>query len=505
MLGYPAPDNSQNTVAAVDLGSNSFHMVVARLDEGRLQIIDRMREPVRLGEGLTPDKQLTPEVAQRAVECLARFGQRLKPLPPALVRVVGTNTLRQVDDGGAFLRDAEQALGHEIDVIAGREEARLIYAGVAHGLPTDHERRLVVDIGGGSTEVIIGRGMDPIERESLFMGCVSMTRNYFADGSIGERAMKQAITSAGIEVHPLRVRYRQLGWDEAVGSSGTIKSIGKVVQAAGWCDTGISRTALTKLRKALIKAGHVDKLKLDGLSDDRRPVTPGGVAVLSAVFDGLGIEHMAVSDEALREGLLYEMLGQIRHEDVRDRTVQSLMQRFDVDAEQAARVRSTALGLLDQVAEACSLTNPEDRQVLGWAAQLHELGLAIAHSGHHKHGAYVLANADLPGFSRQDQAVLAALVRAHRRKIGDGLFAGFNEADRISVLRLSILLRLAVLLHRGRSTQQRELPRLTVDTERRSLQLQFADGQLEKRPLTSAELAREADYLAVVNVQLSID
>lgn len=505
MLGYPAPETSQDTVAAVDLGSNSFHMVVARLDEGRLQIVDRLREPVRLGEGLTADKQLDPEVTQRALECLARFGQRLKPLPPALVRVVGTNTLRQVDDGGAFLRAAEQALGHEIDVIAGREEARLIYAGVAHGLPAGDERRLVVDIGGGSTEVIIGRGMDPIERESLFMGCVSMTQAFFADGSIGERAMKQAVTSAGIEVHPLRTRYRKLGWDQAVGASGTIKSIAKVVQAAGWCERGISRAALGKLRKTLVKAGHADKVKLEGLSDDRRPVTAGGVAVLSAIFDGLKIEHMAVSDEALREGLLYEMLGQIRHQDVRDRTVQSLMQRFDVDAEQAARVQTTALALLDQVADAWSLTNPEDRQTLGWAAQLHELGLAIAHSGHHKHAAYVLANADLPGFSRQDQAVLAALVRAQRRKISDGLFSAFDDSDRASVLRLSILLRLAVLLHRGRNPQKRRPPRLRVDGDGQELHLAFPKGALDERPLTLAGLAREADYLAAVKVRLHID
>jgi len=503
MLGYPAPDNSQDTVAAVDLGSNSFHMVVARLDQGRLQIIDRLREPVRLGEGLTPDQQITSEVAQRALDCLSRFGQRLKPLPPALVRVVGTNTLRQVDDGGDFLRQAEQALGHEIDVIAGREEARLIYAGVAHGLPAGNEQRLVVDIGGGSTEIIVGRGMDPIERESLFMGCVSMTRSFFADGSISDKTMQQAVTTAALEVRPVRTRYRALGWDQAVGSSGTIKSIERVVRAAGWSDAGITAASLKKLRKALVEAGHVDKLKLEGLSDDRRPLIAGGTAVLSAIFDGLKIEQMAVSDEALREGLLYEMLGQIRHEDVRDRTVQSLMQRFDVDAEQATRVQTTALALLDQVADAWSLSNPEDRQVLGWAAQLHELGLAIAHSGHHKHSAYVLANADLPGFSRQDQAVIAALVRAHRRKLSSNLFAGLGEAVRSSVLRLSILLRLAVLLHRGRSPKPRELPILQVDADAQTLQLQFPPGQLDERPLTVAELSREADYLNPISYQLS--
>jgi exopolyphosphatase/guanosine-5'-triphosphate,3'-diphosphate pyrophosphatase len=502
MLGYPAPDKNQDTVAAVDLGSNSFHMVVARLDQGRLQIIDRLREPVRLGEGLTPDKRLTPEVAQRALDCLARFGQRLGPLPPALVRVVGTNTLRQVRDGGEFLRAAEQALGHEVDVIAGREEARLIYAGVAHGLPAGDERRLVVDIGGGSTEVIIGQGMDPLERESLFMGCVSMTRQFFADGSINERSMAQAITAAGIEVHPLRNRYRQLGWDQAVGSSGTIKSIAKVVQAAGWCDSGISRAALNKLRKALIKADHVDKLKVEGLTDDRRPVIPGGVAVLAAIFEGLEIEHMAVSDEALREGLLYEMLGQIRHEDIRERTVQSLMQRFDVDTEQAGRVERTALALLDQVADSWALSNPEDRQMLAWAARLHELGLAIAHGSHHKHCAYVLANADLPGFSRQDQALLASLVRGHRRKLSPTLFNGYQEPVASSVLRLTLLLRLAVLLHRGRNVETRELPALSVDDN--ALHLAFPQGELEERPLTLAELAREADYLNNVGYELGI-
>lgn len=503
MLGYPAPESNHDTVAAVDLGSNSFHMIVARLDEGRLQIVDRLREPVRLGDGLTADQQLSDDVGQRALDCLARFGQRLTPLPPAMVRVVGTNTLRQIEDGGRFLRRAEKALGHEIDIISGREEARLIYMGVAHGLPAGDEQRLVVDIGGGSTEVIIGKGMDPLERESLFMGCVSATKTFFADGSITDKAMDKAITAAAVEVRPLRNRYKRLGWERAVGSSGTIKAIGRVVQAAGWCEHGISREALNKLRKNIVKAAHADKLKLDGLSEDRRPVLAGGVAVLTAIFEGLKVDHMAISDEALREGLLYEMLGQIRHEDVRDRTTHSLMQRFDIDADQASRVETTALNLLDQVQDAWCLSNPEDKQMLGWAARLHELGLAIAHSGHHKHAAYVLANADLPGFSRQDQAVLAALVRCHRRKLTEALFTDFDD-ERPSIIRLSIVLRLAVLLHRGRNPEPREQPQLTVDAKHQSLQLTFPKKQLKERPLTLAELQREADYLAALNHRLDI-
>ncbi len=488
------------TVAAVDLGSNSFHMIVARLDNGQLKVIDRLREMVRLGAGLDARKRLTSDAQQRALDCLSRFGQRLRALPQGAVRAVGTNTLRQVRDGGEFLRAAEAALGHPIEVIAGREEARLVYVGVAHGLAAGHEHRLVVDIGGGSTELILGQGMEPLQRESLFMGCVNISQKFFPDGRVTQQAMDAAVTACRLEVRPVHTAFAAENWDLAVGSSGTIKAIRAVVQMAGWSERGISRGALKRLRKTLVTAGHIGKVQLEGLTDERRPVFAGGVAVLSAVFKSLKIEQMRVSDLALREGLLYEMLGIIQHHDTRDRTVASLSRRFWLDEHQGNRVSATAVGLLEQAAMPWGLDDPEHTHLLDWAARLHEVGLLISHSSFHKHGAYVLANADLPGFSRPQQAILAALVRGHRRKFPTAEFELIGNGAREEARRLCVLLRLAVLLHRGRTGGSKPLIRLTVkDTE---IDARFPDGWLEAHPLTHAELQAEADYLNAVGFRL---
>ena len=482
-------------VAAVDLGSNSFHMIVGRVDAGQVQIVDRLREPVRLAAGLDAGKRLTPQAEQRALDCLSRFGQRLRGLPRGTVRAVGTNTLRQLHDGGAFLRAASAALGHPVEVIAGREEARLVYLGVAHGLAAGEEWRLVVDIGGGSTELIIGQRFEPTDRESLHMGCVSISQRFFADGRITEQAMEGAMLACGLELRPVKTGFRAARWDTAVGSSGTIKSIGEVVRVAGWSDEGITRPSLKKLRRALVSAGHVDRVQMAGLTDDRRPVFAGGVAVLSAVFKALGIERMLVSDLALREGLLYELLGHIRHEeDVRDRTVDSLLRRYDIDRAHASRVQGTAAALYSQaVATGWSFDCSEADALLGWAARLHEIGLTISHSQFQKHGAYILANADLPGFSQQQQAILAALVRGHRRKLPVDVFETLPENTRECVRRLCVLLRLAVLLHRGRSCAAQ--PGVQVSTAGNALTVAFPDGWLEHRPLTRFELEEEAAYL----------
>ena len=494
---HPVPD----TVAAVDLGSNSFHMIVARLDNGQLKIIDRLRESVRLGAGLDKHKQLTPEAQQRALECLSRFGQRLRALPQHAVRAVGTNTLRQVRDGGAFLRAAEGALGHPIEVIAGREEARLIYLGVAHGLAVGHGQRLVVDIGGGSTELILGQGMKPRQRESLFMGCVSISQRFFPDGKVTQQAMDDAITHCRLEIRPVRAVFAAPHWRLAVGSSGTIKAIRKIAQAMDWSERGINRSALKKLRKALVAAGHVDKIQLEGLSDERRPVLAGGVAVLSAVFKSLDIEEMLVSDLSLLEGVLYEMLGIIQHHDTRDRTVTSLIKRFWLDHQQAERVANTSAGLLAQVAESWELGDPDFAHLLAWAARLHEIGLIVSHNSFHKHGAYILANADMPGFSRGQQAVLAALVRGHRRKFPTEVFDPLGETVRQPAARLCVLLRLAVLLHRGRSTGHK--PWITLQVDHSELSVRFPEGWLDEHPLTRAEMETEAGYLQVAGFSLA--
>ncbi|MEN8175800.1 MAG: exopolyphosphatase [Pseudomonadota bacterium] len=486
-------------VAAVDLGSNSFHLIVARVENGQLKVIDRLREMVRLGEGLDANKQLIPDVEARALGCLERFGQRLRALPRGTVRIVGTNTLRQVRDSDNFLKAAETALGHPVEIIAGREEARLVYLGVAHGL-AGHEMRLVVDIGGGSTELIIGEGFDPQYMESLYMGCVSMSRRFFPKGKVSKKAMDAAVLAGRVEMRPVYSQFGTDQWQVAVGSSGTIKAIRNIVQSAGWSEEGITPASLKKLRRALVDAGHVDRVKLEGLTDERRPVLAGGVAVLSAVFKSLNIDRMHVSEEALREGLLYELLGQIRHEDVRERTVDSLIKRYGIDERQARRVEICATSLLVQVARDWDLMDGEWAEMLSWAARLHEIGVAVSHSAFHKHGAYLVANSDLSGFSRQQQRLLAALIRTHRRRFPREVFEALPERFSASAERLGILLRLAVLLYRGRSPLGK--PQLFLDVRETDISASFPKGWLKEHPLTEAELAVEARYLKDAGFEL---
>jgi exopolyphosphatase/guanosine-5'-triphosphate,3'-diphosphate pyrophosphatase len=332
------------------------------------------------------------------------------------------------------------------------------------------------------------------------MGCVGMSRQYFPDGRITDKAMKDAVIAGRLEVRPVRALFSKDQWQVAVGSSGTVKAIRNIVQASGWSDEGITPGSLKKLRRSLVNAGHVDKLQLEGLADERRAVLPGGVAVLSAVFKALEINLMRVSDEALREGLLYELLGYIRHEDVRERTVDGLSKRYGVDEQQSKRVEISAAALLSQVARNWGLTAPEKAELLSWAARLHEVGLAVSHSSFHKHGAYLVANSDLSGFSRQQQRALAALIRGHRRRFPVEVFEALPERVRQHCERLCILLRLAVLLHRGRSPMGK--PMLYLDVKENRLQASFPGDWLKKHPLTWAELEQEARYLKNAGYEL---
>jgi exopolyphosphatase/guanosine-5'-triphosphate,3'-diphosphate pyrophosphatase len=479
-------------VAAVDLGSNSFHMIVANIRDGHLHVVDKLREMVRLAGGLDEQRNISGEARQRALDCLARFGQRLGNMPPGSVRAVGTNTLRSARNAAAFLKEAQAALGHPIEIIAGREEARLIYLGVAQSMPGEG-RRLVMDIGGGSTEFIIGEGVETLRRESLHMGCVSMSRAWFADGRIGEADMRRAELAARLELEPIENQYRRIGWGQTLGASGTIRAVRSVVEAAGWSENGIGREALLRLREALIDAGHVDRLDLPGLKAERAPVFPGGVAVLLGAFKALKIEHMQVSDGALREGLIYDLMGRIRQEDVRARTVEKIAARYRVDQEQAQRVEEFALRLLKAVASAWELKGEEYTNMLSWAARLHEVGLMVSHSNYQKHGAYLMQHSDLAGFSRQEQQVLAALVRGHRRKFPMSVFQDLPEERVTCTMRLAILLRLAVVIHRSRGKV--DLPDLTLAVGKKSLALHFAPGWLDEHPLTRADLEQEAGFL----------
>ncbi len=494
--------NVPEQVAAVDLGSNSFHMVVARVADGRVHVVDRLKEMVRLGAGLDENRNLTPEAQRTALECLERFGQRLRDMPYGTVAVVGTNTLRSAKNSSEFLTLAEHCLGHPIAIISGLEEARLIYQGVAHTQADEGRRRLVIDIGGGSTELALGEGYDVYDRESLYMGCVSMSRRFFPDGAITEKRMRRAEIAAQREVLPLAHRLHDQSWQQTIGTSGTILSIAEVVQEAGWCDRGVTREALSELRDRMIKAGHVEKLDFPTLSERRQPVFPGGVAVLLGIFAGIDIQSLSVSEGALREGLLHELLGRIQHDDIRQYTVDAMARRCHVDSAQAARVAQTAAQLYDSVRHSWKMGEEKYLDTLRWAAQLHEIGLSIAHSQYHKHGAYLLEHSDMSGFTRSEQRLLAALVRGHRRKFPRAVFTQLPEDGRLAAQRLCLILRLAVTLHRDRN--ERPLPDFSVEPKQRGMVLCFPEGWLGEHPLTQADLVEEAAFLKAADLKLKL-
>ncbi len=490
-------------VAAVDLGSNSFHMMVARPDGDELQIIDRLREPVRLASGLDTKGRLSTQARARALACLERFGQRLRTLPKTRVRAVGTNTLRKASNTGEFLDEAEAALGHPIEIISGLEEARLIYGGVAQNLGPERPRRLVVDIGGGSTEIIIGQLGQPKLMESRQLGCIVHTRKHFADGALSNKIWKAAELAVRVELENLERPFLEAGWDVVMGASGSIRSIQSVLQAHGWTDLHITRSGLDKLADKLIDHGSIEKLGLPGLSKDREPIFAGGVVVLLGIFKTLGIKQMEVSDRALRDGLLYDLLGRLSDRDVRSRTVSAVSARYAADARQAARVEDTAAKCLREVAKDWELEDEVLPQLLCWAAQLHEVGLAVSHAKYERHSAYLIGNTDLAGFSQIVQQALATLLLAHRGKLDESMFSSLPGRWSRNIRRLTVLLRLAVLLHRSRSPDP--LPKFALKADGRALRLQLPKGWLDEHPLTQADLEQEADLLKAIEHRLKFD
>lgn len=490
----PAPVQF-DSLAAVDLGSNSFHLQIGRVVDGQIYLLDSLREPVRLGAGLTRDKRIDRATQLRALESIARFGERLRGFPASAVRAVGTNTLRVAKNAAQFIGDAQEALGFPIEVIFGREEARLIYLGVAHSLPLAPYRRLVVDIGGGSTECIVGTGYEPELMESLGMGCVSYSLRFFPDGRVEKGAMKKAELAASNEVERIARDFRRAGWKEAVGSSGTAKALAGILAESGWSDGAITAEGLDRLRAQLVKAGDVDRLNLPGLRGDRAAILPGGLAIMLAVFAELGLERMAVSEAALRQGVLYDLLGRVQHHDMREVTARQFMRRYHVDAAQAERVGALAAQLLEELGERSRDT---DRAVLGWAARLHEIGLSIAHAAYHKHSAYILSNADMPGFSRDEQARLARVVLAHRGKLAkiEGLPARSPDWA------LVFCLRVATLVYRSRVDI--ELPRIGCRATDSGFQLVLPAAWLEAHPLTAAALEAEAEEWRHVGLKFDV-
>lgn len=491
-----------DVIAAVDLGSNSFHMIVARHADGQLVVLDRLREMVRLAAGLDEQGRLTREAVERALACLERFGQRLRDMQADSVRAVGTNTLRKAKRRGAFLERAAAALGQPIEIISGIEEARLVYLGVAHTMPSEPGPRLVIDVGGGSTELIIGEGLTAKALESLYMGCVGLSQKFFADGQITEKRMRRARLAARQELEPVQTRFGRGTWERAVGSSGTVRAIADIVRQRGGAESGVTPRSVTDLIDLAVRAGDVARLKLPGLTDERGPVFPGGLAIVAETLDALEIPVLQVADGALREGLLYDLLGRLTDEDARVRTVRGMQSRYHVDEAQAGRVEETSRAFLQQVQEEWQLAEPLAELVLAWAARLHEIGLDLSHSHYHRHGAYLIEHSDMPGFPRDEQQLLAAVVGAHRRKINPPPLQDLSPPWHLKGEQLIVLLRLAVLLHRGRSPTP--LPEIALHARNKSLELLFPDGWLATHPLTLADLEAESEYLKVIGFRLRL-
>lgn len=494
--------NRAEFFAAVDLGSNSFHMVVAReLEDGHLQFVDRLRDPTRLASGMDQDGTIRPETQSQALASLARFGQRLASVPPQNVRAVGTNALRNAGNSSEFLAAAERTLGHPIDVISGLEEARLIHLGVTHDLGSSQNKHLVVDIGGGSTELIVGQNMTPVYMESLAMGCVTHTEGYFSNGKITAKSFDKAITAAKLELRPVKRIFVDVGWDESIGSSGTIRSIQKMISGQdGAAGESITHTGLKRLLARVCEYQYIKDLELPGLRKERAELLPGGLAILIAVFESLDIKSMTASDFALREGILYDLLGRSHNDDIRHRTIDAMQTRYTADRTQAVRVEQTAVSLLEQTGEEWGLERARFEPLLRWAARVHEIGLAVAHGQHHRHGAYLLEFSDMPGFSRQDQKRLALLVRGHRKKLSSDVLDCMPTAERPQLTRACVLLRLAVLINRSRNP--RATPIVTARARGNTLEITFPQDWLIQHPLTQADLDEEAKQIALAKMEL---
>jgi exopolyphosphatase/guanosine-5'-triphosphate,3'-diphosphate pyrophosphatase len=475
-------------IAAIDLGSNSFHMIIAKWDNDQLVLVDRLRDPVRLGWGLGGDGSLSEDARLRALNCLKKFGERLREYPTRSVRIVGTKTLRSIKDSREFLADAQQRLGHPVEIISGDEEARLIYLGVAHCIAPGDGKRLVMDIGGGSTEVILGEGMSPLLKESLNMGCVGITKNFFLDGKVSEKAITRALIACLQELAPVNESFVHQGWNEVLGTSGTIKSVAKVCVACGWSDGEIELESLEKIVHMYRVHGNTD-LKIPGLSEDRQAVFLGGVIILMSLFESLQLEKMIAADWALREGLLFDLKGRLENHDIRQASVDALAARFHVNMEKAKAVETTALQLLEQVADSWQLNSKEASKLLAWSARLYLVGLDIAHNDYHKHSAYIVQHVDLAGCSRVEQTQLSILVLAHRKRFPIKQFSHDHE----DLIRLAILLRIAVIFHRGKKMDG--LPDLKLVAERKSIKLHIPAAWLEQHPLTHADLETEMRHL----------
>jgi exopolyphosphatase/guanosine-5'-triphosphate,3'-diphosphate pyrophosphatase len=490
LYGRPSvPTSAPPLIAAVDLGSNSFRLLIGRIESTpvgeQIRPLDQIKETVRLASGLGEGGRLSQAAQDRALAALQRFGERLRAFAPDTVRAVATNTFRVATDARAFLERSQDALGFPIEVIAGREEARLIYLGAAHTLPADGRTRLVVDIGGGSTECIVGTDYESALLESIPLGCVSLTQRHFSDGRVDRAGMDHARLACRETLEPLSQRFRDAGWTVAIGTSGTAKSLWQIAQA-DFGETALTREALSRMEAALIKVGHVDRMSLTGLKTDRRPVLPGGLVMMSAVFEEFGIESLEYCDGALREGVLYDLLGRSAGADMRSITVARVCRRYGIDDAHGQALAALSSELYRQACRSEPDDVSRDARLLSWASQLCEIGMSISHIDHHKHGSYILSHCDMPGFSEHEQAVIADIVLGQTGGLTKMRARMIDEDDWLRVL----CMRLAVILLRRRDGQHP--PQIRLKLKSSGARVELPREWIDSHPLTHQSLEQES-------------
>lgn len=490
-----------NMLAAIDLGSNSFHMMVARVVDGRLQVVDRLKERVRLAEGMDEFKNLSEEAMQRGLNCLALFAERMQSIHPDAIRITGTYTLRVAHNAQHFIERAKLLLGHPIEIISGLEEARLIYQGVSHTQHTQG-RMLVIDIGGGSTELIIGEKYLPMALTSRKMGCVTFTKQFFSNGKLSEKNFNAAIFEALHQLEPILTQFTTLGWRQCLGSSGTIKTIKELLLAAGG-DGQITLAGLEHLKQQMVQQKYTAELSLPELTDDRRPVIAAGVSIMIALFQGLGIEQMEYSDGALREGILYEFASRQEQHDTREQTAKGLADMYHIDIPQAHRVKKTTLALFDAVCVDWQLSDEQMRPLISWAAALHEVGLVINFSAIQRHSSYILQNSDLPGFNQEEQQALASLVRFHRKAIKAYEFSPIPNYEDQAIWRCIRILRIAVALNHRRLDEL--LPHIGIRVIGDTMTLVLPHRWCENNKLLMQNLEREQKYMKAMLWELVLE
>ena len=495
----PSAISAAELIAAVDIGSNSFHLVIARIVDGALQLLHREKQKVQLADGLDAEQMLSDEAMQRGLLVLKQFADSLQGMPPSSVRVIATYTLRRAKNSSEFLKQAQSVFPFPIEVISGQEEARFIYQGVAH-FETYPGQRLVIDIGGGSTEFAIGQHFDPIKLASRNMGCVSYAKHFFPKGKITTKRFERAVLQAEQELENITSAYKDTGWQQVVGTSGTIKTIKDIIVAMGWNAHVIELNHLLKLKNLLLQVEDCQDLNWPGLTDDRKTLIGPGLAILLASFQMLGIEQMVYVDAALREGVLYEMSDRLQHHDIRSHTIQSLIKRYAVDTEQANRVNQVAQRLFLQVKEDWQLDD-NWAELLQFAASVYEIGLQINSSSVQRHSAYILNNSNLPGFNQEQQKLLSCLVRSHRRKIKVDDIPQFYLFSNLQFNRVLSIFRLSVLLNQKRRDEL--TPELKLVAQGDQLTLLLTEEWYQQHSVLAADLAAEQQYLRRINLQLN--